>query len=82
MSPSTARSLSAVTDIKVVLEQQRDALMALPGVVGAALGEADGEPCIRVFVERRTPEVTRGIPRAIDGYRVLVQESGGFRALD
>ena len=30
--------------------------MAIPGVVGTAIGELEGRPCIRVLVAQRTDE--------------------------
>src|SRR5947199_228503 len=36
--------------IEAVLAAHTDSLMALPGVVGTAIGLCDGAPCIRVFL--------------------------------
>ena len=56
--------------------------MALPGVVGAGQGLCAGAPCIKVFVAKKTPELVRQIPPAIEGYAVAVEETGEFQALD
>ena len=68
--------------IQTVLKENTDSLMALPGVVGTGLGECSGKPCIKVFVARKTLELTKKIPASLEGYRVEVQETGEFRALD
>lgn len=68
--------------IQTVLKEHTDSLMALPGVVGTGLGECSGKPCIKVFVVKKTPELRKQIPSAIEGYTVTVQETGKFRALD
>lgn len=56
--------------------------MALPGVEG--IGESaldDGRPCVLIFVVALTPELRRDLPPLLDGYPVLVEESGEIRAL-
>ena len=68
--------------IETVLKDHTDSLMALRGVVGTAIGECAGKPCIKVYVEKKTPELLKQIPSAIDGYTVAVQETGEIRALD
>ena len=68
--------------IEAVLEQHTDSLMALPGVVGTAIGECAGVPCIKVYVAEGTPELLERIPAEIKGYAVAVQETGEFQAID
>lgn len=68
--------------IREVLEEQTDSLMSVPGVVGIAQGECAGQPCIKVFVAKKTSELLREIPATIDGYLVDVQETGEIRALE
>ncbi|MGD8616993.1 MAG: hypothetical protein PVI91_15245 [Gammaproteobacteria bacterium] len=66
--------------IEAVLEEHTDALMSLTGVVGTAQGECAGVPCIKVYVVQETPEFLKRIPAAIEGYRIVVEETGEFRA--
>ena len=68
--------------IEAVLKEHTDSLMSLPGVVGTALGECSGQPCIKVFVVKKTADLLKQIPSAIEGYEVAVQETGEIRALD
>jgi len=64
-------------------EAQRDLadrVMALPGVVGVAIGECDGEPCIKVLVAAGTAELAAKIPARFKGHRVVIDETGEIRA--
>lgn len=64
-----------------VLKKHTPDLMAQPGVVGTAQSLCEGRPCIRVFVDRNTPELQEKIPRSLEGYPVRLEEVGEFRAL-
>ncbi len=68
--------------LEEVLQEHTDSLMAMSGVVGTAQGLCDGEPCIRVFVIKKSDELMGQIPPQIEGYPVDVQETGEFRKLD
>ncbi len=68
--------------IQDVLAAHTDAWLAVPGVVGTAIGTFRGRPAIHVFVERLTPEVEDRIPTYVDGYPVVFVESGGLKALE
>lgn len=68
--------------IETALDQHTDRLMSLPGVVGTAIGECNGKPCIQVLVLKKTPALSRRIPRTLEGFPVVVVETGEIRALD
>lgn len=68
--------------LKVVITRHAARLLSLPDVVGIAEGETIGAPCIRVFVARKTEELLGSIPKNLDGWPVVVEETGGFRALN
>ncbi len=68
--------------IEIVLKEHTDSLMSLPGVVGTGQGLCDGQPCIKVFIVKKTPELLRQIPAAIEGYTVAVEETGEIKALE
>ncbi len=69
-------------DVIAVMNDHVAALMAVPGVVGVAVGALDdGSPCILVLVVEKTPQHDALIPGVIEGYGVVVQESGEIRAL-
>jgi hypothetical protein len=65
--------------IEEVLAAHADSLMALPGVIGTALGRCDGDLCIRVFVTDSSETVRSRIPDQLDGYPVRVEVTGPFR---
>lgn len=68
--------------IEQVLKAHTDSLMAIPGVVGTAIGEFEGKPCIRVLVVKKTKELDQKLPAVLEGYRVVVDETGEIKALD
>ncbi len=66
--------------IQEVLNEHTASLMALPGVVGTALGGQAGKPSILVFVTKKTAVTPNAIPLALDGYPVAVVETGEIAA--
>lgn len=69
-------------DINLVMKDHVDDLMAIPGVVGVAIGELDdGTPCIKIFVVEVSDELNRKIPELIEGHPVEIVESGIIRTL-
>ena len=65
--------------IEEVLDANRTALMATPGVVGVGIGQADGRPCIKVFVENISDAAAR-VPSSLEGYAVVIEVTGFFMA--
>jgi hypothetical protein len=70
MSPETVRK---------ALETHTDELMSLPGVVGTGQGLCDNQPCIEVFVIKNSPHLEERIKKILEGYPVVIQETGHFR---
>jgi len=69
-------------DITSVMEANVDSLMAIPGVVGVAIGELkDGTPCIQVLVVEGTRELRRKIPKTLEGHPVDIVVSGVIKPL-
>ena len=64
-----------------VLKHNRDAIMALPGVLGTGLSLCQGKPCIKVFVTERMSETERELERLLRGHPFVIEESGRFEAL-
>lgn len=81
---SRTETESAMTkpDIEETLEKHTDRLMAIDGVVGTAIGECDGRPCIKIYVIRKTDRLLEELPTELDGFTVSVEETGEFQALD
>jgi hypothetical protein len=54
-------------------------VMGRPGVSGTAVGERCGKPCLKVYVT--DAGAAKGLPRRIQGFRVVVENTGTFRRL-
>lgn len=63
--------------IEHVLAAHNAALMALPGVVGTAIGACRGAPCIRVFLADSS--AAPKIPARLEGYPVKAEVTGPIR---
>ena len=68
--------------IEQVQEEHTDEWMAIPGVEGTAIGLYEGKPCIRIFTSLKPKELQDKIPSTVEGYPVIIEETGAFRALD
>ncbi len=69
-------------DINAVMESHVDELMAVPGVVGVAIGALDdGKPMIRVMVVEKTAVIDEKIPTTLEGYPVRVTVSGEIKPM-
>jgi ribosomal protein S19 len=66
--------------IDAVLAMHNDSLMALPGVVGTAIGLCDGTPCIRVFVRDSVAARGTQLGEKLGGYPLRVEVTGTFHA--
>jgi hypothetical protein len=69
-------------DLATVLRNHTARLMAIPGVLGTAEARCEDKPCIKVYVAKKTPEIEKQIPPAIEGYPVVIQETGSIRPLN
>jgi hypothetical protein len=67
--------------IEDVLREHAGRLLSQPGVVGTGIGECNGKPCIKVLVKKRTEDLMRRIPPALDGFPVVMEETGEIRPL-
>jgi len=74
------KQVTAKTIIEV-LKEHTEELMSLSGVVGTAQGLCNDNPCIKVLVIEKTPELTQKIPDILEGYQVIIEETGEIRAL-
>ena len=69
-------------DINTVMEAHVNDIMAIPGVVGVAIGALDdGMPYIRVLVVEKTDEIDREIPTTLEGHPVRVEVSGEIKPM-
>ena len=65
--------------IAEVLAAHNESLLALPGVVGTAIGIRDGVRCIRVFAVSSGTIAAAVISDRLDGYPVVVEITGPIR---
>ena len=68
--------------IEQVLNEKTNEWMAIPGVAGVAIGEFKGKPCIRIFTSTRPQQLRAKIPPTIEGYPVIIEQTGPIRALE
>lgn len=83
MKPDSPEGEKEMTGTKILaaLKRHKDGLMAIPGVAGVAEGRCDGEPCIKVYVTKKTPAISGKIPPRLEGFPVSVEETGEFKSL-
>lgn len=67
--------------IQKVLQDKTNEWMNLPGVEGVAIGEHQGESCIRIFTSVNPNDLREKIPSNVEGYPVIIEKTGGFGAL-
>jgi len=65
--------------IDEVLAAHTDSLMAIPGVVGTAIGLCGGERCIKVLVADSGVATRARIPARLESYPVSVEVVGTLR---
>lgn len=68
--------------IEQVHEAYTDEWIGIPGVQGTAIGSFKDKPCIRIFSSRPAQELQARIPSVVEGYPVIIEETGTFHALD
>lgn len=66
--------------IAEVLKERAGALMSVRGVVGVGQGLCNGRACVKVYVEKKTPEVEEEIGRILEPHPFGIQESGRFQS--
>jgi len=76
----TVKTIVEVTIVEVLKEHTKE-LMSIPGVVGTGQGLCNGKPCIKVLVIKKTPELAQKIPDNLEGYQVMIEETGEIKAL-
>ena len=69
-------------DINEVIKVYADSLMTIPGVVGLYHGlDDDGKSCLKVMVKEKTPEISKRIPERIEGFPVVIDETGEIKPM-
>jgi hypothetical protein len=68
--------------IEQVQQEHTSQWMATPGVEGTAIGLYKGKPCIKIFSSVKPQKLRGKIPTSVEGYPVIIEETGTFRALE
>lgn len=68
--------------LSAVLESHKSQWMNTSGVIGVGEGRKDGKPAIMILVDTLTPELRSSLPETVEGYSVIIEETGTVRALD
>ncbi len=71
-----------IRDINAVMDSHTSELMAIPGVVGVAIGETeDKTPCILVLVAEETSDIKGKIPKVLEGHPVRLLVTGEIKPM-
>lgn len=66
--------------IEQVQEEHTRQWIAIPGVEGTSIGLFKGKPCITIFTSKKADELQTKIPSQVEGYPIIIKETGTFRA--
>jgi hypothetical protein len=77
--PGYADANVSFDNIEAVKRRHEAWLMSLPNVVGVGIGKCDAEPCIKLYVDQKTPELKRRIPKRLEGFKIDSEVSGSFQ---
>ncbi len=67
--------------ISELLKAHSNEWMNIPGVVGVGEGLHQGKPCILVLVKKKSKQLSAQIPKQLESYPVVIQETGEVKAL-
>ena len=77
--PEAAKPMKTIDD---VIKQYSDSLMGIPGVVGLYHGlNEDGSSCLKVMVKKKTPELEKRLPKSLEGFAVVIDETGEIKPM-
>ncbi len=68
--------------IEQVQEAHTPEWMAVPGVEGTAIGLFKGKSCIKIFASVKPQKLRGKIQASVEGYPVIIEETGIFRPLE
>jgi hypothetical protein len=68
--------------IEQVLKERTDPWMAMPGVLGTAIGVSQNRPCILILTSLDPSELQSKIPSTVEGYPVVIERTDEIRALE
>lgn len=69
--------------VEIIFEEHQDEWLAIPGVQGFYQGEAEnGDEIIVIMVDKNTEEIRKALPDSVEGYPVIIEETGVIKPLD
>lgn len=82
-NPGGHQQTMPTKDINIVLKDHEQELLAIPGVVGVYVGQlADNKTlCLKILVIKETDELKQKLPKTIEGWPALIEESGIIRPM-
>jgi hypothetical protein len=66
--------------ITQVLDKHTEKWLKIPGVVGTGEGRSEGKPCIMIMTDGSSKQIRKKIPKMVDGYKVVFEETGKIEA--
>lgn len=63
--------------LKAAQRKLTNRVMGRPGVVGTAVGMSKGDHCLKVLIADERGR--NGLPKEVDGYRVVAEVTGRIR---
>lgn len=70
----------SLEQVKRVKRRHELELLEHEFVEGVGIGESDGTPAIKIYVDTNAGLASKSLPDAIEGVPVVVEESGPFKA--
>ena len=68
--------------IQQVQDAHTEEWMNISGVEGTGIALCEGKPCIIIFSSKSSEELKGRIPATVEGYPVVIEETGNFNALE
>jgi hypothetical protein len=66
--------------VSQILADHTNEWMQISGVVGTGEGQKDGKQAVIIFVESRSEELEKKIPKEIGGYQIVIEKIGVVKA--
>ena len=67
--------------IEQALDENRDAIMALPDIVGTGISMCGSERCIKVLVSKDSPELRQQLDQILGEHPYVVEQTDTIRPL-
>lgn len=67
--------------IALVIKEHRSSLLSISGILGLSQGGSPHAPHITIYVHSKTSDILALLPSNLEGYPVVIQETGDIGAL-